>query len=208
MDAAGNVMGFPTPGADEARQQAFARIGDRGAEAISDLLSMDQGAPPLAREHVGSPDAPANVFNMFDRNGDGVVGVEEIQSFQTSDGRNREGPLAALLASVGDELKLDALSPELKAEIGVRLSDLQGDPSAQYFSYGGLCDLTKMYVNKEGVAGAMCAKLSAAEAAEGRGAMEARRGALGAYMNHVAAQAGKSLTRRRATTLTTLARTL
>ena len=95
-------------------------------------------------------------------------------------------------------------SPDVKASIGVQLSDLQGDPTAQFFSYSGLCDLTRMYVNKEGVANAMCAKLSAAEAAETRGDYEARNGALGAYLNQVAAQTGKALTRRSATILSNL----
>ena len=48
----------------------------------------------------------------------------------------------------------------------------------------------------------------AAANAEARGDLEARQGALGAYMNQVAAQSGKALTRRRATTLNTLAQTL
>jgi hypothetical protein len=65
-----------------------------------------------------------------------------------------------------------------------------------------------MYVQKEGVATAMCAKLSAAEAAEERGAAEAKKGSLGAYINQVSAESGKALTRRRATTLIALAKTL
>lgn len=207
MNQDGVLTGFPTPGADEARQQMFARIRDRGAETVSDLLNMDRNAPPLAREYVTSSGTPAAVFNMFDGNGDGTVGIEEIQNFQNFD-RNPESPLAAFLAFVGDEMKLDMLSPEVKATIGVQLSDLHGDPAAQFFSYDGLCNLTKQYVNKEGVAHAMCAKLSAAEAAEARGDLQAKKGSLGAYMNQVAAQSGKAVTRRRAATLTTLARTL
>ena len=54
----------------------------------------------------------------------------------------------------------------------------------------------------------MCAKLSAAEAAEGRGNLGAKRGALRAYMNHVNAQSGKSITSGNATTLITFAHTL
>ena len=54
----------------------------------------------------------------------------------------------------------------------------------------------------------MCVKLSAAEAAEACGDHQEKSGSLGAYINQVAAQSGKALTRSRATTLTTLARTL
>jgi prepilin-type N-terminal cleavage/methylation domain-containing protein len=207
MDQQGNVTGFPTPGSDEARQQMFSRLRDRGAETISDLLNMNQDAPRLAREYVGSSGTRPSVFDMFDRNDDGVVSVEEIQSFQSSDNGNQE-PFAGFLAFVSDEMKLGLLSPDLKSAIGVHLSDLQGDATSQFFSYGGLCDLTKTYVNKNGVANGMCAKLSAAEAAEARGDLQAKKGSLGAYVNQVAAQSGKSLTRKRATTLITLAGTL
>jgi prepilin-type N-terminal cleavage/methylation domain-containing protein len=207
MDQHGNVTGFPTPGADEARQQMYDRLRDRGAETISDLLNMNQEAPRMAREYVGSSGTPASVFNMFDSNGDGTVGIEEIQSFRTSDNPNQD-PVATFLTFVSDEMKLGSLSADLKSAIGVHLSDLQGDATSQFFSYNGLCDLTKMYVNKEGIANAMCAKLSAAEAAEARGDYQAEKGSLGAYANQVAAQSGKSLTRKRATTLVTLAGTL
>jgi prepilin-type N-terminal cleavage/methylation domain-containing protein len=203
LDQAGNLTSFPTPGADEARQQMFNRLGDRGAETISDLLNMDGAAPPLTRAYVESSET--SVFNMFDRDADGKVGLTELQSF---DDQNPESPLAAFLGFVGDEMKLDVLSPEERAAIGVRLTDLEGAPAAQFFSYDGLCSLTRQYVNKEGVARALCATLNAAADAEARGDLEARRGALGAYMNQVAAHSGKALTRRRAATLNTLARTL
>ena len=202
IDQNGNVVRLPTPGADEAQRQMFDRLRDRAAETISDLLNMNQDAPRLAREYVGS--SLAAVFNTFDRNGDGIVGIAEIQSFQNPGEVNQQDPVAAFLAFAGNEMKLDTLSQDVKESIGVRFSDLQGDPTAEFFSYSGLCDLTKMYVNKEGVASAMCAKLSAAEAAEERGDYEARNGALGAYLNQVAAQSGKALTRRRAETLSNL----
>ena len=144
----GNITAFPTPGAEEAREQMFARIRDRGADTLSDLLNMDQDAPPLARAYVKSPDTLASVFNMFDGNADGTVGMDEIQNFQNFDDENAESPVGALLAFVGDEMKLDVLSPELKSSIGVRLSDLQGDGTTEFFSYEGLCTLTKQYVNK------------------------------------------------------------
>jgi len=208
MDQDGNVTGFPTPGADEARQQMFDRLRDRGAETISDLLNLDRDAPPLARDYVKSPDRLASVFDLLDANRDGMVDLAEIENFQNPDGRNPDNPLAAFLAFVGNEMKWEVLNPEVKRTIGVRLADLQGDPAAQFFSYSGLCNLTGQYVNKAGVANALCAKLRAAEAAEVRGDDEAKRGALGAYLNEVAAQAGKALTRRRATTLTALAQTL
>ncbi|MHB1241869.1 MAG: ExeM/NucH family extracellular endonuclease [Gaiellaceae bacterium] len=60
-------------------------------------------------------------------------------------------------------------------------------------SYANLCALTRSYVDKEGVANALCAKLEAAEAAAARGNENAKNGSLGAYANQLAAQSGKSI---------------
>lgn len=206
MDQNGEVTSSPTPGADEARQQMFDRLRDRCGTTISHLLNMDQDAPLLARGYVGSSGRPAEVFAMFDRNQDGTVSLDEIETFQSP--VSEDDPLAYLIRYVSQEMKLDLVSPDVKLANGVELSDLEGDATSLYFSYSGLCDLTKQYVSNSGIANSMCAKLSAAEAAEERGNVQAKRGALGAYMNHVAAQSGKSLTPGRATTLITFARTL
>jgi hypothetical protein len=215
----GNVRRFPTPGADEGRQRMFARIRDKGAQTLSELLKLDRDAPRLAREYVNSPNQAASVFNMLDANGDRTVSIAEIQNFQNSDGQNQGGPLAEFLAFAGDEMKLDMLSPEVKSTIAVHLADLREDPAAQIFSYDGLCKLTREYVNSghcnstsdddnDGVAHAMCAKLRKAEAAEARSDHAAKQRWLEAYIHQVEAETGETLTRTRANTLTTLAGTL
>jgi len=216
----GNVRRFPTPGAAEGRQRMFARIRDKGAQTLSDLLKLDRDAPRLAREYVNSPDQAGSVFNLFDANGDRTVSIAEIQNFQNFDGQNQGGPLAEFLAFAGDEMKLDMLSPEVKSTITVHLSDLREDPAAEPFSYDGLCKLTRQYVNNghcnstsddddnDGVAHAMCAKLRRAQAAEACGDHAAKQRWLEAYIRQVEAETGETLTRTRAKTLTTLARTL
>jgi prepilin-type N-terminal cleavage/methylation domain-containing protein len=214
----GNVRRFPTPGAEEGRRRMFARIRDKGAQTLSDLLKLDRDAPRLAREYVNSPNQTGSVFNMFDASGDGSVSIAEIQNFQNVNSQNQGGPLAEFLAFAGDEMKLDLLSPEVKSTIAVHLSDLREDPSAQVFSYDGLCKLTRQYVNdghcdsrdddNDGVAHAMCAKLRRAEAAERCGDHAAKRRWLDAYIHQVEAETGETLTRTRANTLIALARTL
>jgi hypothetical protein len=164
---------------------------------------MDADAPPLARARVES--SWTSVFNMFDGDGSGTVGLTEIQNF---DDGIAGSPVAAFIGFAADEMMLDVLSPDVRAAVGILRSDLQSEPALELFSYEGLCALTKQYVIKDDVADSMCAKLAAAASAEARGNREAKRGALGAYMNQVAAQSGKSLTHRRATTLTALARAL
>ncbi len=225
MDQNGSVTGFPTAGADEAREQMWARIRDKGADTLSNLLRLDRDAPPLAREQVQSSEMPAAVFNMIDSNGDGTVGIEEIQNFQRPDDGN-SNPVAEFLAFAGDELKLNMLSPAVKTSFAVQLSDLQGDPAAQFFSYDGLCNLTRQYVagsssscargndddddgdGNTGVANAMCKNLRKAQAAEARGNQAAKQRWLGAYIHQVAEQTNETLTRARATTLRRLAETL
>jgi prepilin-type N-terminal cleavage/methylation domain-containing protein len=214
----GNVRRFPTPGADEGRQRMFARIRDKGAQTLGNLLKLDRDAPRLAREYVNASDQVASVFNMFDANGDRTVSVAEIQHFQNFDGQNQGGLLPEFLAFAGDEMKLGLLSPELKSTITVHLLDLHDDPAAQIFSYEGLCKLTRQYVNQgdcssrdnedDGVAHAMCAKLRRAQAAEACGDRAAKQRWLEAYIHQVEAETGETLTRTRANTLTALARTL
>ena len=227
----GHVTRFPTPGAVEGRQQMFDRIRERSAAALSNLLSMDRQAPQLVRDFVRSSGTPGSVFNMFDANGDQVVNLGEIQSFQNGP-RSAESPVAALIAIAGEEMKLDQLSPDLRSGISVRLTDLQGSPAAQFFSYDGLCDLTREYVAEDssgscgreaenyhnddddnddgdgGIANAMCRKLRKAQTAEAHGNHDAKRRWLRAYVNLVEAQTGRSLTRSRATTLISLSQTL
>jgi len=60
-------------------------------------------------------------------------------------------------------------------------------------SYANLCALTRSYVENEGIANALCAKLAAAEAAAARGNENAKNGSLGAYVNQLEAQSGKSI---------------
>jgi prepilin-type N-terminal cleavage/methylation domain-containing protein len=215
----GNVRRYPTPGADQGRQRMFARIRDKGAQTLSDLLKLDREAPRLAREYVNSSDQVASVFRTFDANGDRTVSIAEIQNFQNFDGQNQGGPLAEFLAFAGAEMKLNLLSPELKSTIAVHLLDLHEDPAAQVFSYEGLCKLTRQYVNKgdcssrdndddDGVAHALCTKLRKAQAAEECGDLAAKQRWLEAYIHQVEAQTGETLTRTRANTLSALARTL
>jgi type II secretory pathway pseudopilin PulG len=206
INEVGTLTDSPTPGADEARQMMFDRLRDRCGTAIANLLSLHQDAPPMARSFVGSPGRVAEVFDAFDDNNDGMVTIAEIENFQSP--VSDLDPFAYLIPYVRQEMKLDLISPDVRSQAGVLLADLEGDPAAQYFSYDGLCSLTRYYVSNHGIANSMCAKLSAAGAAEERGDQAAKLGALAAYRNQLNAQSGKALTAGRASTLTTFARAL
>ncbi|HEV8534157.1 MAG TPA: hypothetical protein VGR87_00325 [Candidatus Limnocylindria bacterium] len=74
-------------------------------------------------------------------------------------------------------------------------------------TYASLCALTERFVDNPGIAGSLCAKLEAAEAADARGNAAARDSALGAYRSELEAQAGKALSRDRAEILARLSTT-
>ena len=71
-------------------------------------------------------------------------------------------------------------------------------------SFARMCELTRAYVEKEGIAHALCAKLEAAAAADARGQAQAKAGSLGAYVNQLRAQSGKAITAERASFLISL----
>ncbi len=81
-------------------------------------------------------------------------------------------------------------------------------PTPVSITFAGLCDLTKQFVSKPGVAHSLCVKLDAAQDAAGRGNSTAEAGALGAFIHEVSAQSGKSITAANAALLIGLARTL
>lgn len=75
-------------------------------------------------------------------------------------------------------------------------------------TYGSLCGLTELWVEKAGVAHSLCVKLQNAAAAEARGNMTAKEGLLEAYRHELEAQSGKSITPEHAAILIELSRYL
>ena len=75
-------------------------------------------------------------------------------------------------------------------------------------TYESLRSLTRQFVGQRGILNSLEAKLNAAEAAAARGNAQAKAGAIGAFINELQAQAGKSLTAAQAATLIALAQAL
>jgi hypothetical protein len=75
-------------------------------------------------------------------------------------------------------------------------------------TFASVCALTRFYVSTQDVEDSLCEKLAAAEAADERGDEQAKQGALGAYVNQLDAQSGKSITSDAAAQLAALAGTL
>jgi prepilin-type N-terminal cleavage/methylation domain-containing protein len=205
IDQDGNLRVFPTPGADEARQEMFDRIRAAGAEKIAELLNMDRSSLSSVRDFVGSPENTNSAFDILDRSlsdgrssgGNGVVSIDEILNFRAG----TDIPLDDFLNSVNREMRFDLLSPEEQRAIGVSLSGLQGN-AGELFGFDGLCWLTQLYVSEPGVANHLCANLMAAKNAAEQGQSENAARFLTAYANDVEAQIHRTLTRRKGKTLT------
>ena len=203
----GDLRSFPAEGAEEGRNLMFARLIDRGAKTISELIRSDPDASEKVVEYLREPDNVRQVLDMFDSQADGSVTIAEIHGFQLSPSGNPE-PLASFFNFVTDEMKLEMINPALRSQIGIPVTGPLGSPTGLYFNYSGLCSLTQMYAMKPGVANGMCHQLSAASAAHDRGNLKARNNAMRAFMSLAAAQSGKGLSAEGAETLRALAKAI
>jgi hypothetical protein len=180
----GSVRSFPTPGADEARDQVFKRIRAAGAEKIAELLNQDKTALLSVRDFVESPETTRAVLRGIDANGDGEFNLEEIRKLNTGS----ELSLAGFLDFVSDEMKLDMLSPELNRQLSVGLPAVQNEGGYSLFSFDSACNLTRQYVAGEEDANRLCELLRAAEEAAARGDFAAKAKFLSSYIYEVSAQ--------------------
>jgi hypothetical protein len=179
-------------------------IGNKAAEALAVLLASDAEVAGQAREFVGAPDTLPDVFSRFDTNKDTRVSLAEISAFDTSP----VTPVGMVLTSVRQELKLGAAG-EMLSLPAVPLPVFEGmDPAAAFFSYDGLCTLTRSMVTKPFVAASLCYRLSTAEAAEEAGNARGEALALGAYLRGLQAQVHRAVTRRGQLALSQLGLTL
>jgi prepilin-type N-terminal cleavage/methylation domain-containing protein/prepilin-type processing-associated H-X9-DG protein len=194
----GSVRSFPTPDADQARDQLFKRIRAAGAEKIAELLNQDKTALLSVRDFVESPDTTRAVLRGIDANGDGKFNLEEIRKLNTGS----ELSLAGFLDFVSDEMKLDMLSPELNRQLSVGLPAVQNEGGYSLFSFDSACNLTRQYVAREEDANRLCELLRAADEAWRRGDIAAKDGFLDSYIDEVERYSSAyQLTRRKSTTL-------
>ncbi len=167
----------------------------QAAETVTPILLAHPELIPQVRAFLMQADIVDQIFNMLDLNGDGVLTLDEMLQNALI------APFAAFLKTPG------FFGPEIDAQIELKRGDLVGDP-AFLFSYESLRILTAFYVKNHGIAHALIVKLDAAEAAEMRGDLHAKAGALKAFSNQLSAQSDKALPAVQSQALITLARTL
>jgi prepilin-type N-terminal cleavage/methylation domain-containing protein len=166
------------------------------AETVTPILDAHPELIPQVRPFLAQSGIVDAIFGMLigDGEGDSVSLADLLRNPLIA-------PFANFLKTFGP------FGPEIDAEIVIHRSDLTGNPLF-LFSYDSLRLLSGFYSDKAGIAQALSAKLDAAEAAESRGDLGAKAGALGAFEHQVHAQTGKALTPDQANVLLTLVRTL
>ena len=144
VDAAGRMGERPTPGAEEARQEAFDLILRRGGEQIGDLFRMDEAVVPAVQDEAAFPVTNHEVFRMFDHDGDQRVSLQEI--FPQDAAAPGPSPLVNdWLRDVRSLLRIGAANEDL---VSISVPAVQdGDPRAVLFDFETLIRATQHYVH-------------------------------------------------------------
>lgn len=157
--------------------------------AVADLVDLAQAlGHPIdvnLRAYTSDPATTQLAFQLLDANHDGFVTPNEILGADGS-------ILVAFLATVERTILFDVTN-DTGSFPQIALSDLMSDLGPPLFSYERLRIATNDFATKTGIANGLNAKLDAAEAAEARGDVAAKAGAIRAYINQVNAQSGKTL---------------
>jgi hypothetical protein len=186
QDALSGMTAQPAPitmSAEGANQLSpVVQCADRAGNSVAGQvpgISIDRTAPQIAFQGSGG------VFDMMQTVQITCSATDAISGIATQQCPTISGP-AYLLGGGLHQVTASAM-------------DRAGNTataSASYtvrVSFDGLCALTQRLVDKAGIAHALCAKLSTAQAAAARGNAGAKSGALGAFANQLRAQSGKSI---------------
>jgi prepilin-type N-terminal cleavage/methylation domain-containing protein len=193
----GLIDSEPTPGADEARQQAFDDILVSGARTVNELLALNPAATFQARAFTETSLESGGTVNFGDTNGDGRVDMQEFAN-TTFDDQALKAPVEAFISRASQELRLDTLSQTDREAVSVATGDIVGDGADLLFSYDVLANLTGLLAadgTSNTILLAITSKLEAAEAAEESGNQTAKSKALKQYKKLVKAQKGSAFSR-------------
>jgi prepilin-type N-terminal cleavage/methylation domain-containing protein len=227
IDPALALTSNATPGADAARLKMFASLFSKGAETIALYMSLDQTTVGGVHDALTAPTAVPSSFAAIDKDGNHVASLNEILTFDTSP----TSFTTVLLSFVRTEMRLGAGGEPLVANLnpalawggptfGVCLTPndapacamlpavQDGDASAAFSSYDGVCALTQYFETKPGTAMSLCLRLKYAKKAELSGNTKFKDIFMAAYLKGVQSQLQKTVTRRGQLILSALALTL
>jgi hypothetical protein len=129
IDQAGRVQCSPTPGADRATHVMFLRIGALAAAQISNFILAPDSAATTEDEiksYLARRTTVGEVFDGFDTNHNGAVGLTEIFPPVNPEAVNLGGALSNFLPAVQRELALGAGNEHIGNLPGVTLRSLGG----------------------------------------------------------------------------------
>jgi prepilin-type N-terminal cleavage/methylation domain-containing protein len=203
VNLVGEVTFVPTPGSDKARSRAFANVASKTGQTLARLPASNAEAPPAVRSYLGGPDTVPGTLRSFDLDGNAEVSLAEIAMIDT----DPQSPVGDLVNYSRQELKIGAGGESLLP--AVQIAAFEGaDATAAFFSYDGVCALTKTLFVKPGPTRSLCYRLALAEAAEEAGNERRERTALLSYLAGLEGQVHQGVTRLGQLVLSQLAVTL
>lgn len=179
---------------------AQASLLELGARKIAGVIEEGANRSNDIPGFVRNPKVVGNWLSAWDWNHDGSISWTEMMAVPGPEhpaiGEFRTGFASILSFGAGQENLADLPA--------VQINDLEGD-SDPIFTVGLLRQLVNEYVSNESLRHSLLVKLDAAEAAEGRGNMNARSGALRAFVNQVRAKTGRGISQTDARTIIAIA---
>jgi type II secretory pathway pseudopilin PulG len=189
------------PGAVVQRQLMFSTILAAGAEAMAAMMSSNLDVLSQVKTFVDSSSTTPMVSQMLSAQTSAGTRVSFSSILQA--GQYPE-PLRQFLAFLPQAMHLGAGNENVNSLPSLQLTDLSGPLQTKLLSPQGLCGLTQLYETNPAVSHTFCATLAVAQAAEDRGDVQAKAGALNTFRLQVEAQIGKTLTQHQASILVTL----
>ena len=187
IDEDGAFRSWPTPGAPEARNAAFAQLRARAAATIGQLLSQDRDAPAA----LAQPEFPvtnADVSAILDQDHDRRISLGEIVDLGSSETHLGGSHIKVFSYDMGVILQLGAGNEDFRS---VSVPAVQeGDPRETFFTGGVAIELTKLFVSGDDAP--LVASLTAAQAATDP---QVRQRHVDTYFNGLLARLGTGVTR-------------
>lgn len=190
-----------------------------GMSLIVELL-MDNGKTDFEslrtlKQDAADPTVLAQAAALLDCDSNGEIRCDDLYELAFGDkwSDTSDPDLQKLRTFLQESLESLGLSecpgpPEEQFGIDVGFLATWGFLVEDSLSFDKVCELTRDFCDKGGVANALCAKLSVAKAAQVRDKINARDNALKSFRNQVRAQSGKSLEPEEAQLLITLSQIL
>lgn len=127
----------------------------------------------------------------------GTYGIDQVIDITCSASDAESGVVSSVCPSIHEAAYVVGVGVHTLAASATNGAGLSATASTTFtvvVTHSALAGLTRTFTRSTAIADALCAKLAAAEASRARGQLNAAANQIGAYINQVRAQSGKSLT--------------